>query len=252
MTNQTIENMIQRGSIRHFDSSRPIPQEMLENIFKAAQQSPTYVAGQQYSIIVIDDNEKKQMITNSTISSAGVPMTFIQEAPIFLLFVMDCNKINIALEYENANPELFNSFENLLIGTVDIGIAAEAVTVAAESFGLGTVMVGALRKMTSTLIKEFNLPPYTFPLLGLAIGYPSTENKKQSTPRLPLESLLHKNIYEQKDFKKYFESYNKIMKEHFSVKRNVDLTWTEYVSKVYSKSFNKELLQLYRNQGFYF
>ena len=256
--NPTITQMTHRSTVRKLDPSREIPKDILENILRATQQSPTYTSGQQYSIIVVDDKVKKEKIADQTISSAGVRMEFIHEAPIFLLFIMDFNKIDQALAYENANPEIFNTIENILIGTVDVGIAAEAATVAAESYGLGTVMVGALRKSTETLIKDFNLPKYCIPLLGLAIGYPSKEMVQypdpsyKVTPRFPLEYLVHYNNYEKKDLKKHFEDYNIIMKEHFLRKRGLDSTWTAYMTRYYSKPFNKELLTIYQKQGFNF
>ena len=252
--NSTITQMTNRATVRQLDPSREIPKDILENILRATQQSPSYTSGQQYSIIIIDDKEKKEKIANHTISSSGIRMEFIHEAPIFLLFIIDFNKIDHALAYEKTSPEIFNTIENLLIGTVDVGIAAEAATVAAESYGLGTVMVGALRKNTNTLIKDFNLPKYCIPLLGLAIGYPSIapEYKHKITPRFPLEYLVHYNNYETKNFKKHFEDYNKIMKEHFRIKRGLDSTWTEYITRYYSKAFNKDLLKIYQNQGFNF
>lgn len=248
--NEIANLMNNRMSVRHFDSSKSIDKDILNTILQTAQQSPTYINGQQYSIIVVDDLEKRKKIANATISSAGKPMQFIQDAPIFLLFVIDFNKIDTALSYENNQMLIQNSIESLLIGTVDIGISIEAVNTVAQSFGIGSVMVGAIRKIVPMLIEEFKLPKYTFPLLGISLGYPVADTKIQKTPRLSLDSLVHYNVYEKKDLVSSLQDYNTIMKQFFSEKRGVDMTWTQYISQSYTKVIGEDLLDIYRKQGF--
>ncbi|MGL5955638.1 MAG: nitroreductase family protein [Brevinema sp.] len=237
-------------SVRHFDSTRVIEKGVLDTILKATQQSPTYLNGQQYSIIVINDIGKRKKIAHTTISSAGTPMNFIHEAPIFLLFVIDFQKIDNALKVENQQMMIQDSIESLLIGSVDVGIAVEALNVVAHSLGIESVVVGAIRKSIPMLIEEFQLPQYTFPLVGMALGYPTKDLKIENTPRLSLDSLVHYNVYEKKDIISQLTNYNKIMKKFFGEKRGVDMTWTEYIAKSYTKRFGQEITDLYRKQGF--
>ena len=43
---------------------------------------------------------------------------------------------------------------------------------AAESFGLGTVCVGAMRNHPEEVARELGLPPHVFAVFGLAVGWP--------------------------------------------------------------------------------
>lgn len=249
--NSTTQQMLARGSIRKFDSSKSVSKELLEHLLSAMLQAPSYINGQQFSVIVVQDPVQKEKIYEYTMPSSGVGMNFIRQAPVFLIFVMDFNKIETAMKIDNAEIKITDSIESLLIGTVDIGILAEAITVAAESHGLGTTIVGAIRKCSEQLIKDFNLPEKTFPIIGLSLGYPAENVFPKVNPRLPLFGIIHYDKYDSKGFSNVLADYNETMKNVY-VQRGIELTWTGLLSKYYSKPINKDLLEVYKKQGFNF
>ncbi|MGL4677551.1 MAG: nitroreductase family protein [Brevinema sp.] len=248
--NTTINLMCNRMSVRNFDPTKTIEPEVLNTILKATQQSPTSINGQQYSIIVVNNVDQRKKISDAILSSTGASMSFIHEAPIFLLFVIDFHKIDAALKYEHQQMMIQESIESLLTGSVDIGIAVGSANIAARSLGVESVVVGAIRKSIPMLIEEFQLPKYIFPLLGMALGYPTKELIIEKTPRLSLESLVHYNIYEKKDLVAQLTDYNTVMQKVFWEKRGIHMTWTEYIAKSYANSYGKEITELYRKQGF--
>jgi FMN reductase [NAD(P)H] len=210
--NSTINQMINRGSIRKF-STKHVENETLETILKATVQSPSYANTQAYSIIVVEDEKKRELLYNMTTGTSGKGMTFIQKAPIFLLFVMDFNKVNKVMKKENLDMHIHESMEALLVGAVDVGILLEATTVAAEALGLGTVAIGAIRRSAEDIIKEFKLPKYTFPVVGLCIGYPLDNIKPAPKLRLPLSTFAHKAHYQVSDLNTLLDKYNKEISE---------------------------------------
>ncbi len=246
--NATIKQMTERGSIRKF-SSKPIEKDILDMILKAGIQAPNYINGQQYSIIEVQNEKKRELLFDITIGSSGAGMTFIKKAPVFLLFVMDFNKSKKILEKENEEMFIQNSMEALLIGGVDIGILIEAITVASESLGLGTVTVGAIRKNTKALIDAFNLPKYTFPVCGLALGYLHEEAKVKLTPRLPLEATLSIDEYDSSKFDSVIDSYNEEMEKIYT-SRGAKTSWYKLVTNYFKKAVRKEQIDDYKNQGF--
>ena len=248
--NEFINTMLTRRSVRSFNSEKKISQDTLDTLLKVANQSPTYAGGQQYSIIVIDDQKIKEKLVELTMPSSGRGMTYIQKAPLFLLFVMDFHKIKMGLEVENQSMEITNSLESLLIGTVDVGIATEALSAAAESLGLGTVVVGAVRRSSEALIELFQLPKYTFPILGVALGYPSEDANPNITPRFPVETLAHKNVYSDKAFKDALLDYNSLMQKHYEKRGNSGLSWTKLMSNYYKREMYPELKDVFSSQGF--
>ncbi len=246
--NNTINQMRQRSSIRSFDNVKKIPQEDLELILEAVQQSPTYINAQQCSVIVIDKPEDRKLMLEFTKGSGGHIQQHIEDCSTFLLFVMDFNKVDRTLKYELQNLEITNYFESLMIGTVDVGIATEAATVAAESLGLGTVMIGAVRRSSKQIIEHFNLPPLTFPILGLCIGYAKEEG--HAKPRLAKESFVHYDKYTQIDWEKTIQEYNEVCLEYYKKNYGVDFKWSQFVSSFYNKGYWEDLSSVYKDQKF--
>ena len=68
------------------------------------------------------------------------------------------------------------------------------MVVAAESLGMGTVFLGSLHNDAQQIIDLLRLPEYTFPAVGLAVGWPNQE--PQLKPRLPKEVMYMENHYQ--------------------------------------------------------
>ncbi len=246
----TLELMTQRGSIRKF-SDKPIPKDIMHNIYKATICSQNYANGQQYSIIVVTDQKKKDFLYEQTVSpTSGRGMSFIKKAPVFLLFVMDFNKIDRVMKKERVEMKIQDSLEALLIGSVDVGIAMQAATVAIANEGLGSVAVGAIRTSVKEIIETFELPKYTYPIAGLAIGYLDEGVSIVETPRLPLKSFLHDNSYNKTAFDELVDEYDVKMKEAYAIKGIANLTWSKFVSNYYGKPIYVEQIESYKKQGF--
>ena len=75
------------------------------------------------------------------------------------------------------------SADRFVSGLTDAVIAAQNVVVAAESLGMGTVYLGSFFNDTAKIVELLNLPKYTYPAIGVAVGWPSQE--PQLKPRLP-------------------------------------------------------------------
>ena len=246
----TLDLLTHRGSIRKF-SDKEIPKDSLHNILKATICSQNYANGQQYSIISVTEQKKKDFLYEQTVSkSSGKGMSYIKKAPIFLLFVMDFNKIDRVMKKENVEMKIQDSLEALLIGAVDVGIAIEAATVAAANEGLGSVAVGAIRTSVKEIIETFELPEYTYPIAGLAIGYLDDGVSIVETPRLPLKAFLHYDTYKKDMFNEVVDKYDVKMKDVYANKGIPDLTWSKFVSNYYGKPIYQEQIESYKKQGF--
>ncbi|MGL4389053.1 MAG: hypothetical protein ACRCTJ_06655 [Brevinema sp.] len=192
---------------------------------------------------------KKDKLVELTMPSSGHPMTYIKNSLVFLLFVMDFNKINQVIEAEGQKMHIHESLESLMVGSVDTGIAAATAT-PAEALGFGTVMIGAIRRSPAEIIKLFNLPKYTFPILGLCIGYASTDVSPDINPRLPMKTLVHKNTYDLLKFDQILKEYNQLTELHYLAKGMKNLSYAKLVSNYYSKSVSTESTSVYKAQGF--
>lgn len=81
----------------------------------------------------------------------------------------------------------------------DAVLALHAMETAAYSLGLGCVILGSLLNDVPALIDLLNLPEYTYPVLGIAIGKPDQEPAVK--PRMPRSMQFFENEYPSSDEK---------------------------------------------------
>ena len=72
---------------------------------------------------------------------------------------------------EKVEFETMPWLETFLVASVDVALAAQNAVVAAESIGLSTVYIGAMRNEPEKVADLLGLPPQCFVLFGLCVGY---------------------------------------------------------------------------------
>ena len=85
--------------------------------------------------------------------------------------------------------------EPFLVAVVDAALAAQNAVVAAESLGLGTVYIGAMRNHPEAVAAELGLPPGAMVAFGLCVGYADPAAPASVKPRLPQPAILHREHY---------------------------------------------------------
>ncbi len=248
--NATISQMINRGTVRDYDPDKKIPASDLELILKAVQQAPTSINGQQYSVILIEDKGKRDKMVEYTMRSSGFPQKHVADCNVFLVFVIDYSKAYAACKMTNTKMLYTDGLDSLLAGCVDVGIALEAATAAAESMGYGTVIIGAMRRCTDKVIQTLELPKYCYPIAGICIGHIKDGVKVSPKPRLPFSTFLHKNTYKQQSLAKILEEYDKTISDYQLEHSMVVTPWTDLISTFYCKQNNTGQKSVLKSQGF--
>ena len=166
---------------------------------------------------------------------------------------MDFNKIDIALKKHHKVLKIQESVESILVGSVDIGIALGTAIVVAESMGLGTVPIGAIRNAPSEIAKILELPQNTFPVVGLCIGY-IKGTKNQVKPKMPLEGYMLYNKYDQTAIKESISRYDEIMADYFSTRGESEVVekmdWSGRVAHIYDHVYYPTVHQSLIKKGF--
>ena len=179
MVNPVIDCLMNHRSIRKF-KPRPLETEVVQTILQAGIRAATAGNLQHYSLIVVDEPEKKKALLDWP--EAG-PVTYIIAA-------VDEYRFKRWAELNKA-PFYFDQAVNLFIGYWDAIVALHNIQVAAESLGLGTVYIGTV--LSSDLNEILGTPEYVFPAGMLVVGYP--DETPELRPRLPLEAVVHYNGY---------------------------------------------------------
>lgn len=182
---ETIKLMKAHKSVRRF-KEQVLPQEDLTEILTAAQMASSWKNFQSYSVIVVRSQEKKDALYEL------VPQEAIRQSAVFLLFVGDLNRAEkgARLHTDSFQPQ---GVEGLLISSVDAALAGQNALLAAESLGYGGVIIGLVRYKSEEVSELFNLPDYTYPVFGMALGIPNEEHEVK--PRLPLHQVVFEEEY---------------------------------------------------------
>ena len=187
--NATIASQLDHRSVRSF-SSEALPEGTLEVLVAAAQSAPSSSNVQAWSLVVVEDRERRARLARI----AG-GQKHIEQAGLFLVFVADLSRVQRLAEHAGLDSDGLDYTESFLIASIDAAFAAQNALVAAESLGLGTVYIGALRNNAEETAEVLRLPPRSFAVFGLAIGWPDPAVATDVKPRLPQAAIVHRDTY---------------------------------------------------------
>lgn len=205
---ETISLIKNHVSVRDFKPEK-LRKEEVDILISCAQSAPTASYLQAYSIISIDDPRLLKELVKQ-----GHLQDFILEAGHFFIFCGDFRRHeDFAKEI---GYDIHNSIEGIdaiMVGAIDASLAAQNLSLAAESMGLGTCFIGGVRDGVEAISSILQLPDYVFPIYGLAVGYPASKNDIK--PRFHQEAVHHFNGYNY-DTISHTKAYEHVTKDYYS------------------------------------
>jgi nitroreductase len=96
----------------------------------------------------------------------------VRDCPLLLVFIADLSRLDRVSERGGGRADANRFLEMFLVASVDAALAAQNALVAAESLGLGTCYIGAMRNHPEQVAEVLGLPPDAFAVFGLCIGWP--------------------------------------------------------------------------------
>jgi FMN reductase (NADPH) len=202
MTTPTIEQIHRHVSVRQF-SPEPVSAELVESIVAAAQRSATSSNLQMYSVVAVTDVARRARLSELCGDQAQ-----IAQAPVFLAWCADRSRLNRICQ-TRGYTQAVEHVEPLLVAAVDVAILMQTATLAAESLGLGACYIGAIRDNPAEVIELLQLPRLTFPIAGMALGWPETT--PQQKPRLSTSAILHWETYDHSEEEGALLEYDRAM-----------------------------------------
>ncbi len=198
-------------SIRSF-TEEPIEESILNDLLLAGLRSSSSGNMQTWSVIVTKDNENK-----TKLYEAHVRQGMVLEAPVVLTFCADVFRMREWIRVNKAKQS-FDDLLGFLTGAVDAAIAAQTISLAAESVGLGICYMGTTWWAADKIIEILGLPKGVFPVTSLVVGYPAENPELRD--RLPLELVMHHEKY-------HHLSDEEIRKTHAKREQNA---WSRYTA----------------------
>ena len=163
-----LQLVLSRQSDRAYDKERPVEAEKLERILEAGRLAPSACNAQPWKFVVITDRE--------------LALKVAKDAPVHILIVEESGNITSLLG---------GKVKDKHFPLIDIGIAAAHITLAAESEGLGSCILGWFDE--KEIKRLTGIPASKRLLLDVAIGYPVKEKRKKM--RKPQEKVVSYNRY---------------------------------------------------------
>jgi nitroreductase len=184
--NPVLETLLAHRSTRSFKAD-PVPEAAVDLILEAAQRAPTSSNLQSYSIIVVDDQGLRDQMC-----VLGSNQRFVSECGVLLVFCSDISR-HIHICRERGYPYRGEQINTLYIAHGDAILACQSASVAAQSMGFGTCMMGNVRNDPEGVSDLLGLPRYVFASVGLAIGVANEDLGLK--PRLPRRVMVSRNRY---------------------------------------------------------
>jgi len=164
-----LEAIHTRRSIRRYED-RAVPEELVEDVLRAAMMAPSAVNKQPWHFVVIDDRKllsEIPKINPNAAMAAGAPLA-----------ILVCG--DLKLEHPSG------------YWVVDCAAAVENLLLAAHAVGLGAVWTGVypLQQRIDGLKKLFGLPEHVMPHTLVVLGYPAEQPPSQDRYR---PERVHRN-----------------------------------------------------------
>jgi len=246
-----MNSMNDRRTVRAY-SDQPLEDLLLNELLQTACRASNTGNMQAYSVVVTRDLERKRLLA---------PLHFNQQqviqAPVVLTFCADFNRFSKWCEQRNAKPGYAN-IQALTYSAIDTVILAQAFCDAAEAKGLGICYLGTTTYNAEQISEVLSLPKLVLPITTISVGYPQTVVSSPPSDRLPLDGILHQEVY--KDYSA--DDVNRIYWEKENLQENfnfVEINKKETLAQIFTdirytkndnEHFSEAFLKAIRGQGF--
>ncbi|MFB0972579.1 MAG: NADPH-dependent oxidoreductase [Tissierellia bacterium] len=245
-----MENLIKRvndhRTIREFTDQK-VSEENLNIIFDSIMRTATSTGMQMASIIHVTDPEKKLEI------SKVCNQEYVARAPELLIFIVDNYRNNRIIKDTGQIVDRESDVDTFFQGYSDAILMAQNAMNIIESMGMGAVYLGSILNNPEKIIEILNLPPLTFPVLGIGFGYPNQE--PQLKPRLDKKYRIFENEYKIfNDYSEELKDYDQEMTSYYDLRegnKRSDSFFNQVVSKAKNPIPNRlMLIEFARKNGF--
>ncbi|MGK6314802.1 NADPH-dependent oxidoreductase [Neorhizobium sp. DT-125] len=246
--NAVVETILSHRSIRAYLPEK-VPESALQLIVAAAQSAPTSSSLQAWSVVAVEDPDRK-----AKLAELASPNPQILSAPLFLVWLADLSRLRKISVDQGKTGEGLDYFESFLLGAIDAALAAQNALVALESLGLGSCYIGGMRNHPAEVGAVLGLPPETFAVFGMTVGYPDASVETEVKPRLPQSLVLHREQYQVSAHEPALAAYDDTMRSFQAGQGMATRGWTAVaanrIADTASLKGRHVLLDVVRRMGF--
>lgn len=221
--NDVIGSLLTHRSVRGYKPDA-LPPGTLETMIAAAQSAATSSNLQTWSVVSVNDPA-----TRTEFVKIANNQKHIEECPLFLCFLADVSRNDRLGQTEKTPLEALPYLETFLVAAIDAALAAQNAVVAAESMGLSTVYIGAMRNNIGRVAELLALPPGAMCVFGLCVGYAKPGAESSVKPRLAQAAVLHRERYSPARDEAHRAAYDAELTSYSKAHEMSQYTWTDRV-----------------------
>lgn len=200
---ELVQGIETRRSIRGFKST-PIPEETIRKILQVAGRSPSYTNTQPWEVAVVTGKKRDELSKILyDLANSGAPRNSDMPAPAtwpaelerrakehgarrFRALAIERDDAELRKEMRLMNFRFFGApcamflFMDSMLGpwsTLDMGLFAQSLALAAHGSGLGTCLQAALANYPDAVRDFLGLPKTKKLIVGVSLGYPDPTAK---------------------------------------------------------------------------
>ena len=182
-----MKNLNKRTSIRKY-APREISDELLYRLLREAERTQTMGNLQLYSVVITRSEKQKEAL-----APAHFNQPMVKGAPVVLTFCADFRRTSRWAEERNAKPG-YDNFLSFINAATDALLYCQTFCNLADEEGLGYCYLGTTVYMPKQIIEVLELPKLVMPVATITLGWP--DEQPALSARLPLESIIHEEHYE--------------------------------------------------------
>ncbi len=221
--NPVIDLLVQHRSVRSYTSD-PLPPGTLATLVAAAQSAATSSNLQTWSVLAVEDADRR-----ARLSALANNQRHIREAPLFLVWLADLSRAARLGQAAGRELDVLPFLETFLVAVIDAALAAQNAVTAAESLGLGTVYIGAMRNHPEAVAAELALPPGVMAVFGLCVGHANPDAPASVKPRLPQPVVLYREQYGAVAEADGIAAYDATLREFQAEQNMAQQGWSELI-----------------------
>lgn len=243
--NEALKKQLDHRTIRAF-KEQILSQEQLVTLLEVARHTSTSMFMQGFSVMHITDPKKRAAIRNIS------TQPYVGANGDLFIFMVDLYRNYQIRKQTGHDAGRVHTTDIFLQAYEDTVLAVQNVLNAAESMGLGGVILGSINNDPAKLVEVLDLPKLTYPVLGLQVGVP--DQAPQLKPRLPLEFIAFGNDYP-KDFKASdLKDYDEVVQTYYDLRdanRRIDSFTNQVIGPKLSVASKKrdEQVKVLKAQG---
>ncbi|MFM9848420.1 MAG: nitroreductase family protein [Hyphomicrobiaceae bacterium] len=221
--NDTLALLLSHRSVRAYRTD-PLPAGTLETLMAAAQSAATSSNLQTWSVVTVTDPAKKKVL-----AEIANNQKHIEQCPLFLVFLADVSRLDRLAAAKGMTFEGLPYVETFLVAAIDAALAAQNAVIAAESLGLSTVYIGAMRNDVERVAQILELPKGAAGVFGLCVGYADPSTAAEVKPRLQQDAVLFTDRYVMPNETAQRAAYDEKLATFSKRNEMVHQSWTDRV-----------------------